>query len=228
MQQGRIYPKYQIETLERQLKELHHQAEALQQQHEHLQLQHTIATSCCETLHTMRSGKLHKGWSVAQGGILSKELPLLLDLGFQVDMSQLLEQEQQEMVLQQQQQQQQRQACQSSARVLRPRSATAPTPHSRSNHVSCSNSTAFCWEPHATSARALAAAGSGSSAAEGTAAATEAAATGAADAAKEQAEPHAVMTLPRVFLWPGEFQGPLKFALAQPPYPGGCSDKHAG
>lgn len=207
MQQARQYPKHHLDALQQQLNNLKLQAEVLNEQQRFLKVQHGIATSCCDILHAIRTGAVHKGWGRLKGGLLPEELPLLLDLGFQLDLSQVLagKPELQQIVAEHQQQQQ---AQQQGARFTRSRAAKAqPT----SLRTKVKQQLAVVGSVAATPWQLPPAKAS-------TAQSSSVGCMREAAAAANGTSAHCA----RVWLVPGEYLGPLKYSLQQPPWPGGC------
>jgi hypothetical protein len=197
-QQCRQYPRHQIESLSHLLSDLKVQAQALWEEQQSLTVQHAVAVSCCEVLHSIRDGGVHEGWGFGKDGLLRDELPLLLDLGFQVDLSQQLAAGALQQVTPQQNQQQDQQQHES-RRMTRARAAAAAPAQARlQEHMSgSSRSSVFCWDsttgPSTATARP-------------------------AQALAESAQPFAGQQRP--VLLPGELMGTMKYALSQPPFPG--------
>jgi hypothetical protein len=144
-QQGRQQPKHQIELLQQHCESLNLQLQALQEEQQVVKVQHAVAASCCEILHSMRSCSAHKGWGFVEGSLLPEELPLLLDLGFRVDICQLLAADLQQIVTKHQHHQQPQQE---STRMTRSSAAAKAPPKIRLQQLiaGSSNSPVFCWD----------------------------------------------------------------------------------
>jgi hypothetical protein len=196
--QSRQYPKHYIEHLEQQLHELRAQAQVLAEQQQSLRVEHSIVSACCEVLHSMRTGAVHRRWRClrkkrAAAGFLPQELPLLLDLGFQLDLSQLPELQQ--VVADHQQQRQQQQSC---ARYTRSRAAAGQTALPRASiqqRLADDDSSGLPWQNQQQQQQP-------------------------GSRGKSAAKAEAAAPRQQLFLVPGECLGPLRYALSQPPYPG--------
>lgn len=80
----RTYPRQQIEGLEQQINSLKLLVSELEAQKRSLSVQHTVLTRCCDILHSLRTGAMHRDWLEQKDSWLPEELSLLQDLGTQV------------------------------------------------------------------------------------------------------------------------------------------------
>lgn len=72
--------KQRIKRMERKVRGLAQQAQDLELQHSNLAIKHHVLACCCDLMHWMRSAAMHKGWLPCIKAVLPEEAKLLQEL----------------------------------------------------------------------------------------------------------------------------------------------------
>jgi len=203
----RTYPRQQIEGLEQQINRLKLLASELEAQQRSLSIQHSVLSRCCDILHSLRTGAMHRDWLEHKDSWLPEELSLLQDLGTHVASPNIENGNQRSSIQQQEPSDQQCTLQQAPAHLLLAPVCIAEDLQPRSVSPKSAigfRSSSFTFEQELPDmATADAAAGA-------------AAAAAAAAVASAQPKQHFLADQDDIL-------GPLKYSLSQPPYPGADS-----